>query len=442
MSKIGSLRSTEAFSRNDSMPRSIIAARINRKCHKRYEDWEIVENSILSLYRYVKENGWEGYDPYDGLNSKFTSRISSRSKWIRVFFVQLNKSLPLNIRSILRIKKGIHIKGMGLFASAFLKLFRIFGDVDFLEEAVSCLDFLKNESLKEHYPDHCWGDYFEYQPAKSALKTNTTNTPDIINTVVCASAFLDHYKITGNKESLTIASSSKNFIIDTLYVDNDGKAFFKYTPASNPSVITYNASTHGAMFLSKINMHVEDKKSLEIALKVMDYVISKQKPNGAWYYSESDGKEVMQIDFHQGFILDDLYDFIKYTQPASGRYMRALLKGAEFYQNQQFLPDGRAKWRWPAVYPIDIHNQAQGIITFSKLSEVKDDYLGLPLRIASWTIENMQGVRGEFYYRKGRYFTNKIPYMRWAQAWMMLALSTLLEGMRTPDNRNSVRDKV
>jgi rhamnogalacturonyl hydrolase YesR len=421
------------------MPRSILAARINRKYHKSCESGEIIENSILSLYRYVKENGWEGYDPYDGLNSKFTSRISGRNKWFRVFFVQLNKSLPLNIRGILRIKKGIHIKGMGLFASAFLKLFRKFSDIDFLEEAVSCLDFLKNKSLKGYYPGHCWGDYFEYQPAKGTLMTNTTNTPDIINTVVCASAFLDHYKITGSKESLEIAENSRNFIIDTLYVNKNEKAFFKYTPMSETNAITYNASTHGAAFLSRINMYIEDKKSSEIATKVIDHIISKQKPDGAWYYSESDGIEVMQIDFHQGFILDDLYDFIKHTHPTNNKYMKALLNGAKFYCNEQFLPDGRAKWRWPAVFPIDIHNQAQGIITFSKLSEIKDEYLDLAEKIASWTISNMQSERGEFYYRKGRYFTNKIPYMRWAQAWMMLALSTLLKAL---NNHNSVRNQA
>jgi hypothetical protein len=435
VTKIGSLISTEAFAGNGSISGSIAAGRINRKLRK---SCDIVENSILSLYEYVNENGWEGYDPYDGLNSKFTSRISRRSKWIRVFFVQLNKSLPVNIRGILRIKKGIHIKGMGLFASAFLKLFRTFSKAEFLEEAVSCLDFLKTKSLKGLYPDHCWGDYFEYQPAGSALKTNTTNIPDIINTVVCASAFLDHYEITGSKESLAIAVSSKNFLIDTLYVDTDGKAFFKYTPASEPGCITYNASAHGAMFLSRVAKYVEDKKSSEIAINAMEYVISMQNPDGMWCYSETDGREVMQIDFHQGFILDDLYDFIKYTKPADNRYMNALLKGAEFYQDEQFLPDGRAKWRWPKVYPIDIHNQAQGIITFSKLSEINNGYHDLALKIASWTIENMQDAGGRFYYRKGRYFTNKIPYMRWAQAWMMLALSTLLEAL---NERSCIRNQ-
>ena len=410
------------------MPRSIRAARTKTGCnHKSKYDCEIVENSILSLHSFVKENKWKGYDPYDGLNSKLTSSISGRSKWVRVFFVQLNKSFPVNLRSILRIKKGIHIKGMGLFASAFLKLFRTVGDADFLEDATSCLDFLKNKSLKGHYPDHCWGDYFAYQSAKSAVTTNMTNIPDIINTVVCASAFLEHYKITGSKESLRIATSCRNFIVDALYVNKDGKVFFNYTPVSEPNGITYNASTHGAMFLSNINRYVKDEKNSEIAKEVMDYVISKQKPNGVWYYGQANGKELMQIDFHQGFILDDLYDFIKYAKPADDRYMKALLKGAEFYRNEQFLPDGRAKWRWPREYPIDIHNQAQGIITFSRLSEIEPEHLDFAKKIALWTIENMQGRAGEFYYQNWRFFTNRIPYMRWGQAWMLLALSTLLD---------------
>ena len=395
--------------------------------HKSDNGCEIVANSTSSLHSYVKENGWKGYDPYDGLNSRFTSRISGRNKWVRVFFVQFNKSFPINLRSILRIKKGIHIKGMGLFASAFLRLFRTIGNTDFLGDANTCLDFLKSKSLKGLYADHCWGDYFTYQSVKSAVKGDTTKIPDIINTVVCASAFLEHYTITGSRESLEIAVSCRNFMVDALYVNNKEAAFFSYTPVIEPDGITFNASTHGAMYLSSINRYVKDEKNLEIAKKVMDYVISKQKPNGLWYYGQANGKELAQVDFHQGFILDDLYDFTKYAKPPDDRYMRALLKGADFYRNEQFLPDGRAKWRWPRVYPIDIHNQAQGIITFSKLSEIEPEYLDLAKRIALWTIENMQDRAGQFYYQDWRFFTNRIPYLRWGQAWMLLALSTLLD---------------
>jgi hypothetical protein len=387
--------------------------------------YRILMNSALGLYAFVGRNGWEGYDPYDALNSKLTSFIGKNSKWLRILITQFNKSFPVNLRSILGIKRGINPKGMGLFASAFLRLYKSTNDVRFLKEAGVCLDFLKSKSLREGYYNHCWsGLYFEYQALKDRA---TPRIPSVITTFRCAFAFLEDYEMRGADESLEIARSAADFVVENLYVNGDDKAFFKYRPGDELDSQTYNASTHGVALLCNISKYIEDNKILEIGKKVMDYVISKQKSNGAWYYSETNGKEKMQVDFHQGFILDDLYDYIKYMKPSDDKYMKALLKGAEFYKNEQFLPDGRAKWRWPRVYPIDIHNQAQGIITFSKLSEIKPEYLDFAKTIAKWTIENMQDATGYFYYQKWPFFTNKIPYMRWGQAWMMLALSSLLE---------------
>jgi len=82
--------------------------------------------------------------------------------------------------------------------------------------------------------------------------------------------------------------------------------------------------------------------------------------------------------------------------------------------------------RYPLKWPVDIHNQSQGIITFSELKFFNTDYLNFANTIAKWTIENMQDKSGYFYFRKYPYFTNKISYMRWGQAWMFLALTELL----------------
>jgi len=68
----------------------------------------------------------------------------------------------------------------------------------------------------------------------------------------------------------------------------------------------------------------------------------------------------------------------------------------------------------------------QGIITFAKLKDHDINYLNFVYKIAKWTIENMQSNDGYFYYRRYKYFNNKIPYMRWGQAWMLLALSNLI----------------
>ena len=42
-------------------------------------------------------------------------------------------------------------------------------------------------------------------------------------------------------------------------------------------------------------------------------------------------------------------------------------------------------------------------------------------KVVGWTYENM--FNKYFFYRKNKYFTNKINYLRWSQAWMFYGLS-------------------
>jgi hypothetical protein len=44
-----------------------------------------------------------------------------------------------------------------------------------------------------------------------------------------------------------------------------------------------------------------------------------------------------------------------------------------------------------------------------------------------WAIENLRSPRGYFYYQRNRFYTNRIEYMRWSQAWMSYALARLIE---------------
>ena len=72
------------------------------------------------------------------------------------------------------------------------------------------------------------------------------------------------------------------------------------------------------------------------------------------------------------------------------------------------------------TYPIDIHAPAQAIAFFSGEGA---KYHGLTERILSWTLANMWDDRGFFYFRKLPGLVNKIPYMRWSQAWGFHALA-------------------
>ena len=95
----------------------------------------------------------------------------------------------------------------------------------------------------------------------------------------------------------------------------------------------------------------------------------------------------------------------------------------------QFKDEGRSYFRWPTFYPIDIHNQAQGIITFSN-PFFGSKYFEFSKVIMDWTVKNMYDGNGSFHYQDWGFFKNKISYMRWNQAWMLLAMSTLMESMK------------
>ena len=75
----------------------------------------------------------------------------------------------------------------------------------------------------------------------------------------------------------------------------------------------------------------------------------------------------------------------------------------------------------------DVHCVAQSIITLLAFREPGNDYAALARSVFDWAMQHMWDERGFFYYQVNRGWTNRTPYMRWSQAWMALALATLLE---------------
>jgi len=55
-----------------------------------------------------------------------------------------------------------------------------------------------------------------------------------------------------------------------------------------------------------------------------------------------------------------------------------------------------------------------------------EEYRNLAETVMNWTIDNLRDRTGYFYYRKGKFLRNKIPYIRWSQAWAFHALTEYL----------------
>ena len=111
-------------------------------------------------------------------------------------------------------------------------------------------------------------------------------------------------------------------------------------------------------------------------------------------------------------------------------YHHQLDIGFDYYINTFFTKEGIAKYYHNSIYPIDIHAPAQLVVTLIKLGKFEEQK-ELANRVLHWTIENMQSKKGYFYYQINKTFSSKIPYIRWAQAWMFYALSAYIKANKS-----------
>ena len=378
------------------------------------------EKSLSRLISHVESGFFRGYDPYDTLNSFIPFRKSGT--YLSAVAIQIQKRNPINIRPLLGIKKGVNPKAMGLFLKAYSILYRKTGEKKHLDKAEEIFQWLQNNYSKG-FSGHCWGYNFDWASPGSYLKAYT---PSVVVTSFVVDGVFEYYKTTRDTKAVEIIESAANYIENDIPVLklNTGISF-SYTHLSTGAC--YNASLLAAEVLARAYSIKADSLNLKRIEEAVLFIISKQKPDGSWYYSYNpDTKtERRQIDFHQGFILVSLENILGLTGILENEIQGAIKRGLQFYKQEQFTIEGRSMWRLPKKWPVDIHNQSQGIITFARLQHYSYDYLGFSKTIAQWTIDNMQSPKGYFYYRKTPFFTNKIPYIRWSQAWMMLALAEI-----------------
>ncbi len=382
--------------------------------------------SLEKLDLYLKRNEYKGFDPYDALNSDKIKKLKNR--WAKFFLTQFLVYSPINLRRFLDIQKELNPKAIGLILSAYCNLHKIglVSKNDFEKITLNLVNFLL-ENYSKGFSGFCWGFNFDWLDIK---RYAPKYTPTIVISSFIGQSFLDLFEITKNKKYLAISESVSKFLINDLNISEFPNGIcFSYTPIDK--LVVHNANCLGSAFLSRVFYFNKDDEILEYAKKSIEFSISSQKKDGSWAYLSNfnlNQRDRIQTDFHQGFIIDSICDFLHFTTNQNDEYYSCLKKAASFYMNQQFYHDGRAKWRLPFNYPIDIHHLSQGIITFTKMFNITKNqkYLDFSNKISEWTIENMQDQTGFFFYQKCPLFTNKIDYLRWGQAWMFYSLSTLL----------------
>ncbi len=378
---------------------------------------KIFSDSLISLTEYCINEDFKGYDPYDGLNSSLFRAIPFfiNNRLPRLIWIQFFKKSIINFRPVLGISKEYNPKALGLFLSGYCNLYKVKPEQDYLEK----IRFLTNEIKAKISPDWsgaCWGYNFDWQSRAFFLPKFT---PTVVATSFISSALLDAYEIVGEKEILKIVRSSCEFILNDLKrtYDENGNFVFSYSPLDR--AVVYNASLLGSRLLSKVYSITRETELIKAAESSVSFCCNVQKPDGSWTYGSSDFHKWID-NFHTGFNLECISDYIKHTGDI--KYQVSLDKGFDYYIKTFFTGNGIPKYYNNSVYPVDIHSSAQLIITLSRLGRIQE-YKELADKVLHWTVDNMQSAMGYFYFQKNRIYTTKIPYMRWAQAWMFYALS-------------------
>jgi hypothetical protein len=217
----------------------------------------------------------------------------------------------------------------------------------------------------------------------------------------------------------------KDFLLKDLNRTSDGEAFcFSYTPIDNTAV--HNANLLGASLLIRLHAVTGEDKLRDAALSSLAYTVKHQHQDGSWFYAQAEMQHWID-SFHTGFNLESIRHFHRYGEALE--YKQAYRNGVDFYANHFFLEDGTPKYYHDRIYPIDIHSPAEAITFFSGEGS---EYSELSDRILRWMIDNMRDNDGYFYFRKGRWMTNKVSYMRWTQAWAFRALTEYVYQQKIP----------
>ncbi len=369
-------------------------------------------SSLHSLQRYIEREDFAGYDPYDALNSPVLSALSFESKILRIVFIQLFKRLPVNLRSLFLVKKGHNPKGLGLFLWGYAKLYAVDGDARWLERIDGLLDLLDLFKSRNGWGNG-WGYNFDWQSRAFFVPKYM---PTIVNSSFIGHALLDSWRMTGKKRALEVALPIADFILRDLNRHEDGDSLcFSYTPLDRYFV--HNANLLGASSLIRIHGVTGDTECRDAALAALAWSMGHQRDDGSWYYAEKDGAHWID-SFHTGFNLQAIRYFL--DGGFGEKWREGYERGVRFYRYHFFLEDGTPKYYHDRLWPIDIHSPAQAVVFFSGMGE---EYRDLVHRIVKWMVVHMQDEAGYFYFQKHPRYTNRIPYMRWGQAWAFHALT-------------------
>lgn len=376
-----------------------------------------IEESLARVIQWVVDHDYKGYEPADGNSSVLFPLTGGRIPPMRVL-QQVVLRAPFNIRPLLGVRPHESAIGRGYMAWAYISIYRRTRSLVAREQARTCLSWLVAQRASR-YDELCWGDPYEYATRSGR---RPLGEPILIWTALIGLAFLDAFDAFGDRQHLRAAESIGRWMLALPAERTDSGLCLSYVAFRQSSI--HNANVMGAAFLARLAAKTGNRDAQAVAQSAMTYTCTRQERDGAWFYAEA--PKYHWIDnFHTGYNLSAL----KIYRDASGdrSFDDALARGLQYFKAKFFEADGTPKYFHDRTQPIDIQCASQAIETLIALSDDDPDALALALKVAEWTIANLQAGDGHFCYRDLGWTKVRTPMLHWGQGTMAKALAMTLE---------------
>ena len=388
------------------------------------------------LESWLAQNGWAGYDPYDIRGTRWYLALE-RSQSLSLRMIRRGAfwsvfRFPLQTRKLARVDKAVNPKGMGLFTSAFCRLYETTEDPVYLARARESGDWLLAHSSND-YPGTSWGYPFDWQSVVFIPK----GTPSAVVSSIVGDGLWRLAHLTGESKYLDACVGVCEFILNGLNrtVIDEQTLCFSYTPLDD--FLVHNANLLAAEFVARVAAEVRRPEWTEVAVRAGNFCLLEQREDGSVYYwgkAQNQNAPNHRDCYHSGFEIRSLWGLWEAT--ADARFRDAALKYFDFFENAYITEHGSVNNLPGRLFPIDIHACAEALLCPAFMMRAAPERcLEIISRVLPWTISEMQNDDGSFAnmaFEDGR--VDRMPYIRWGQAWMLRALAEVQFAARHEQN--------
>ena len=397
-------------------------------------DPSLISEAIDRTKRFIEQNGIDTYDPFDVLGTSLGQKVIAKRTPLTflgrmpLWFGMLHA--PIFIRKLLGTKKRAAAGGVASLAA----FYTCQGSEEDLRTSRAHLEWLvEHATRKDGYIG--WGFPYPW-----LHKTHLpAGTPIGHTTMTCGNAFLRYYEATGD------AWAIEPLLALCLFFDRGlnktelsaESAAVSYTPTDHTQVINVQADLGSLLF--RVGSKLEKPEFGDLGLKLIQCVLENQNQDGSWYYSTfaSVGKATFIDNHHTGMVLSSLSEVhaaLPEGDPRRPRLEEAVNLGTRYFLEHLFTPEGLPKFYHDAIYPLDIYNFAQSIVTLLDIRKIVEQDPALHSaaelmlqRVLNQLFKLMYKTEGGFLYRRTRFQKQDLRSLRWADALTAFALTRYLQ---------------